>query len=428
MAQVKLIKINADGFSEEHGASDDATFATVTGATQVAVTSGVTIDSNITFNAVTDTIAGIQNQNLLDKTAAESISGVFDYTSLPTSSVTPTLGSHLVNKDYVDDKENNNDFQESVLDIQVDATLDPGASPATGARYIITNTAALHANFGTITGVGNNDIVEYDGANFIVVFDVSVNTEGGKTWVEDVDRYYAYNGTAWVDAGATVNHNNLSGLQGGNGSTEYYHMTASEDTWLAAATGKVAAGGDIVGNNVNDTITATWTVTGELDVAGGDLVLPNSTQAVPKEGSVYWDGTNDVLNVYDGTQYVTFDPNGETTIYTAGTGGIAQYDAVYISANDTVLKADASATATSRIIGFAPAAITAATEGAIQEDGVLKGVLSAATAGDAYYLSTTPGTISTTVPTGTGQYVTRVGYAKNATDLQIQIQQVGRRA
>jgi hypothetical protein len=428
MAQVKLIKINADGFSEEHGASDDATFATVTGTTQVAVTSGVTIDSNITFNAVTDTIAGIQNQNLLDKTASESISGVFDYTSLPTSSVAPTSGTQLTNKDYVDGLVNGLHWQEPVLDIQTDATLDPGASPTTGDRYIITDSGALNANFGTITGVGDDDIVEYDGANFVVAWDASTEGEGGAAWVSDEDKVYTYNGTAWVSIGSTSTHNALSGLQGGNGSTEYYHMTASEDTWLAAATGKVAAGGDIVGNNVNDTITATWTVTGEIDVAGGDLVLPNSTQAVPEEGSVYWDGTNDVLNVYDGTQYVTFDPNGETTTYTAGTGGIAQYDAVYISANDTVLKSDASATATSRIIGFAPAAITAATEGAIQEDGVLKGVLSAATAGDVYYLSTTPGTISTTVPTGTGQYVTRVGYAKNATDLQIQIQQVGRRA
>jgi hypothetical protein len=41
---------------------------------------GVRFDSNITFDAVTNTIAGIQNQNLLDKTANEIVSGEWDFT------------------------------------------------------------------------------------------------------------------------------------------------------------------------------------------------------------------------------------------------------------------------------------------------------------------------------------------------------------
>ena len=197
-------------------------------------------------------------------------------------------------------------------------------------------------------------------------------------------------------------------------------------------TTKVAAGGDIVGNNVNDTITANWTFTGTENFSGGDLVLPNSTMTSPVEGSTYWDGTTDQLFVYNGTSYVDVSSSGTATsvqnTYTAGTGGIAQYDVVYISANDTVLKGDANAFASSKIIGFAPNAITAASSGEIQEDGVLSGVLSGATAGDAYFLGETPGTISTTRPTTSGAFVTLVGYAKNATDLHIQIQQIGRRA
>ena len=434
MAQVKLIKINSDGFSEEHGAADDATFATVTGATQIGVTSGVTIDSNISFNAVTDTIAGIQNQNLLDKSANETISGNYtiDTGSKLILNDAPTLGTHATNKDYVDGLVNGLHWQEPVLDIQVDNTLDPTASPTTGDRYILTDVGNLNANFGTITGVANNDIVEYDGANFIIAWDASTEGEGGAAYINSEDKVYTFNGTAWVTIGSTVTHNNLSGLQGGNGSSEYYHMTASEDTWLAAGVSKVAAGGDIVGNNVNDTITADWTFTGTENFSAGDLVLPNSTMTSPVEGSTYWDGTSDTLFVYDGSSYVDVSSSGTATSvqtsYTAGTGGIAQYDIVYIDSNDTVLKGDANAFASSKVIGFAPNAITAAAQGFIQEDGVISGALTGATAGDAYFLSETPGLISTARPTTSGAFVTLVGYAKNATDLHIQMQQIGRRA
>ena len=70
------------------------------------------------------------------------------------------------------------DFQPDVLDIQVDASLDPGASPTLGDRYILTDTGNLHANFGSISGVQDDDIVEYNGSAFVVAYDVSVEGEG----------------------------------------------------------------------------------------------------------------------------------------------------------------------------------------------------------------------------------------------------------
>jgi hypothetical protein len=146
-----------------------------------------------------------------------------------TSSAMGATGTSLATKDYVDGLINGLSWQNPVLDRQVDATLDPGVSPATGARYIIENSAALHANFGTITGVGDDDVVEYDGANFVVVYDASVEGEGSASWVEDEDQNYQYNGTAWVAFGSTSNHNSLSGLQGGT-TAQYYHMTSAEHT------------------------------------------------------------------------------------------------------------------------------------------------------------------------------------------------------
>lgn len=99
-----------------------------------------------------------------------------------------------------------------VINIQTDATLDPGATPTTGDRYIITDSGALHANFGTISGVGNNDIVQYDGANFVVSTDVSVVGEGVLTWNDANNALYQYNGSAWVNRDSLFTYTAGSGL------------------------------------------------------------------------------------------------------------------------------------------------------------------------------------------------------------------------
>jgi len=88
-------------------------------------------------------------------------------------------------------------YQQPVLDIQTDNTLDPGATPATGARYIIENSASLHANFGTITGVGDDDIVEYDGSDFVVVWDASAQGAGACAFDKDSSTKYCFNGSEW---------------------------------------------------------------------------------------------------------------------------------------------------------------------------------------------------------------------------------------
>jgi len=103
------------------------------------------------------------------------------------------------------------DFQADVLDIQTDATLDPGAAPTTGDRYIITDSASLHSNFGTITGVGDNDIVEWTGSAFEVLYDVSVQGEGAMAWDQDSDTFQFYNGSTWQQ------HGGLTGITAGVG-------------------------------------------------------------------------------------------------------------------------------------------------------------------------------------------------------------------
>lgn len=95
-------------------------------------------------------------------------------------------------------------WQENVIDIQVDATLDVTGHVA-GDRYIITNSAALHASFGTITGVGNGDIVESNGSTFDIVWDASANGEGAKVYDKDSNGWYEFDGTNWnAEASSSV--------------------------------------------------------------------------------------------------------------------------------------------------------------------------------------------------------------------------------
>lgn len=108
------------------------------------------------------------------------------------SNVSSTNFFHVIDSQNVD-------F--NVKGIQTDNTLVPTASNE--SKYIITNPANLHSNFGSISGLGSGDIVRHDGTSFKIYLDVS-NTktdEGSLVYNEDDKQYYFYNGTDWVTFG-----------------------------------------------------------------------------------------------------------------------------------------------------------------------------------------------------------------------------------
>jgi len=114
---------------------------------------------------------------------------------------------------YVDSVAAGLDFQADVLGVQTDNTLNPG-TPVSGDRYIITNASSLHAGFGTISGLGNNDIVQYNGSAFVVVYDVSAKGSGALTWDRGTSSFYYYDGTSWAAFGG------LTGVTAGSGLTK----------------------------------------------------------------------------------------------------------------------------------------------------------------------------------------------------------------
>lgn len=96
--------------------------------------------------------------------------------------------------------------------------------------------------------------------------------------------------------------------------------------------------------------------------------------------------------------------------------------------NNKLNKGRADSDAKSRIVGVArtAAAVNGDTLGIVR-DGVAAGVLAGATAGDPYYLQDTGG-LGTFAAIGAGKRVIRVGYAKNATDLDVKIMDLGKKA
>lgn len=136
--------------------------------------------------------------------AGDSMNGNLNFQGSSTVKglVAPVDANDAVRKTDLETAISTLNWQEDIEDIQLDATMDPGAAPDTGLRYIITDSANLHPNFGAIAGLEDGDIIEYDGANWVLAFDVSdasITPAGTMAYIGgSLTTYYRYNGTAWV--------------------------------------------------------------------------------------------------------------------------------------------------------------------------------------------------------------------------------------
>jgi hypothetical protein len=109
---------------------------------------------------------------------------------------------------------------------------------------------------------------------------------------------------------------------------------------------------------------------------------------------------------------------GVSYIADAGGSGVSKGDLVYISSADS---ADVVTLSTNKgAVGLADASVAAsASFTALANDNVVSGILVGATAGNTYFWD--GATHTTTIPPGSGAYVWRTGYAKNATDLHVEV-------
>ena len=149
--------------------------------------------------------------------------------------------------------------------------------------------------------------------------------------------------------------------------------------------------------------------------------------------------TKIALTMYDGeigqlkagdTLDITASSNQQFSATNSNIAAITIGQPVYIQGANTVDLALADAKATSGVIGLvSDASIDSAAVGTILTDGILTStdwmaVVGAATlkAGSVYFLSdVAAGTLTTTAPTTTGSFVTRVGTAISTTTLEVTI-------
>ena len=110
----------------------------------------------------------------------------------------PTAANDAIRLVDLQNAQSGVDYQPNIDGIQVDASLAP--SLVLGSRYILTDISQLNAGFGTIAGVGNGDIVEYDGAAFVIKVDVSTKAAGSLILVGNRadDQQYEYKKSAGV--------------------------------------------------------------------------------------------------------------------------------------------------------------------------------------------------------------------------------------
>ena len=98
-------------------------------------------------------------------------------------------------------------------------------------------------------------------------------------------------------------------------------------------------------------------------------------------------------------------------------------------ADDQVRESQAGTAGRKQVVGVMEDTVTATNTGTMVKRGECTGVLSGATVGDRYYLASGGGlSAANTPPTGSGANVILIGYARSATDLDVMIQIIGRRA
>lgn len=482
MAQVKFLKIANNLPTEHTAASDDLTVLSLSTDTinEQGAAAGVTIDSvvlkdggvnlaassNYQINGVdiiadTAGTATLSNIDALDATTETTIEAAIDtLANLTSASALVTVGAlssgSIAAGFGAIDNGTSNITTGGILTIDVDGTAIAAAGSLTygagndaaifwdGSENVFATTTALtnaiqyttlqHETSGTPAngiGVGIQFEQETSAANnekiaaiFAEVTDVTGTSEDAELNINLMIAGAAHATTATFD---------LNGLN-----------LASGDGYSIAGTSVLNAttlGTGVVSSSltsVGTIATGTWSATDIAVDAGGSgrssstayaVICGGTTSTAAHQSIASVGSSGEVLTSNGAGALPTFQAAGaasSTESYTNGNAGaIAKGDVVYLESgvNDTVELADADTVAHGeQLVGIVnDASISAAASGAIHvvRGKIVTGILTAATAGDIYYLSstgTTGNTLTNTGPSG-GPALVRIGIAKNATDL-----------
>jgi len=380
MAQVKFLKLVNGVLYEMDTTADEITLYSGTfGAGGLTLTGGgnLTAGTGSTLSGF-DSIEGIASENLLDKTANETITGAWKYNnaaftlgSLDYAGVqaTLTVGTTGTNAVIYTAKTYGKDGNSITVE-----HIDPGTAGALSISVVGNAISVTLAHDGTAVTSTAPDVAS------------AINADANASALVSA----TYDGTGIA---AVIAATNLSG--GKDDLSNIYDITIDNGITLAG-TALTATFAEL--NQALDGISANVTSTNLNTLTGG---ATSNADALHTHTAVEADVT-------------------ET--YTAGAGGIAAGQVVYVSAADTILPASATAdNAASRPIGIAESTIPAGASGKVTLVGCVEGVGTGWTPGKYVYLDTTAGAMTQMPPSASGNVVVELGIAKNATDLQLRI-------
>lgn len=388
MAQIKLLKI-ASGLQTEHSAAaDDLSMLSVSTDTvnERTAAAGVTIDGVLIKDAAIG--SGAWNGSV--------ISGTYGGTGVNNGASTITLGGNLVTS--------------GAFSTTLTATGTTTVTLPTSGTLATTAVATLSSltSIGTIgTGVWQGSIITgtYGGTGVnngssTITLGGNLTTSGSFTTTLTVT---GNTNVTLPTSGTLVNSavTTLSSLVSvGTITTGVWHGTAVTvdygGTGLTSATAYAVLCGGTTSTGALQPLASVG--------SSGQVLTSNGAGALPS-----WQSASAAADVYPFTM--------------AAGNSVVKGDVVYKTAtNDEVAIADADTVSQGTlIVGLANATIGATASGNIfcARGKVITAVLTAATAGTVYYLSSTgtsTNTLTTTPPSG-GPALVRIGFAVNATDL-----------
>lgn len=274
---------------------------------------------------------------------------------------------------------------------------------------VASGAVSLAATLGDLTNVAaavdtatTGDVLQFNGTEWTTIAQSALVPALALNDLTDVNTtgvaagsLLQYNGSAWVVAttGAT------SGIQG-------------YDAGLAALAAKSSTG--VMVQTGADTYASRTIegVSGQVVVTNGDGVAGNPSIGLATSGVTAGTYNSVTVDVY-GRVTTASTVDTASVVMSATTGALAVGTAVTYNNVGTIIAADNTAAATTKVIGFVTATDKVATAGKI-------GGFTGLTPGARYFLSAA-GAITATAPTTANHFVAGVGIAASATELVIQI-------
>ena len=242
------------------------------------------------------------------------------------------------------------------------------------------------------------------------------------TDASNADALHTHTGT-----GVSLAHSDLSGVTSDQHHPQLHSIASHNDTTATGAELDTLTDGSNADALHDHTAASVSLAHSDLTGVGTDDHHPQShtiashsdTTATGAELDELTDGSTTTLHNHAGAAGQQGDWNVDSAVAVA--------DPVYwTSTGDRIAKADAATLATTRPFGVATTAqAVVGSPATVVSLGVASSVFVGATPGTRYYLAAGGG-ITPTRPVGSGNRVVQMGFAKNATDLWVEISDYGR--